>query len=122
MAKFIIFLDRLIYLYLCFIMGACLMSWIPNINPNYPLFNAVFTAAGFYLVPPIFGIGISPALLMVVLALISAGLRKIYNKFFAEKDEPKIVVVTPEELMEKLKEQHDNYVKKEQEENNDDSV
>ena len=121
MAKFIIFLDRLIYLSLCFVMGACLLSWIPNINPDYPLFHAIFTGAGFYLIPPIFGIGISPALVMCVCALISFGLGKIYLKFYAKKDS-QIVVVTPDELIQKLKEQEQEFIKKEQEENNDDSV
>ena len=121
MAKFIIFLDRLIYLYLCFVMCACLMSWIPNINPDYPLFHAIFTTAGFYLIPPVFGLGIAPALVMCVCALVSYGLGKIYQKFFAKKDS-KIVVVTPDELIQKLKEQEQEFIKKEQEENNDDSV
>ena len=121
MAKFIIFLDRLIYLYLCFVMGACLMSWIPNINPDYPLFHFIFLAAGFNLVPPIFGIGLGPALVMAVCAFISFGLGKIYQKFFADKDQ-KIVVVTPDELIQKLKEQEENFIKKENEEKNDDSV
>lgn len=121
MAKFIIFLDRVIYLYLCFIMGACLMSWIPNINPDYPLFKFIFTAAGFYLLPPVLGIGIAPALVMIVCAGISFALGKIYQKFF-NKDEQKILVVTPDELIKKLKEQEENFIKKEQEENKDDSL
>ena len=121
MAKFIIFLDRVIYLYLCFVMGACLMSWIPNINPDYPLFNFIFTAAGFYLIPPVLGIGIAPALVMVICSLISFGLGKIYQKFYAKK-ESQIVVVTPDELIQKLKEQEENFMKKEQEEKNNDGV
>ena len=122
MAKLIIILDRIIYLYLYFVMGACLMSWIPNINPDDPLFHAIFTAAGFYIIPPIFGLGISPALVMLVCAFLSDGLRKLYNKFYAGNEKSKIIVVTPEELMEKLKTQQENYIKKEQEENKDDSV
>ena len=121
MAKFLIFLDRLIYLYLYFVMGACLLSWVPNINPDYPLFHFIFVAAGFSLVPPIFGIGLGPALVMSVCALISFGLGKIYQKFYAKKDQ-KIVVVTPDELIQKLREQEENFIKKEKEEKNDDGV
>ena len=121
MAKFIIFLDRVIYLYLCFIMGACLLSWVPNINPDYPLFSFIFKAAGFYLVPPIFGIGLGPALVMVVCAFVSFALGKIYQKFFAKKEQ-KVVVVTPEELIQKLKEQEENFIKKEKKDKSDDSV
>ena len=40
-------------------------------------------------------------LLMIICALISMGLKKIYDKFYAEK-EPKVVVLTPEEFIEKL--------------------
>ncbi|MDE6138879.1 MAG: YggT family protein [Candidatus Gastranaerophilales bacterium] len=104
MAKFILFLDRLVILYMYFILGACMLSWVPNINPNYPLFYYIFKLAGCYIIPPIMGLGLGPALIMVVCALISMGLRKIYDKFYADK-ESKIVVLTPEELMEKLKKQ-----------------
>jgi hypothetical protein len=62
-----------------------------------------------------------PALVMAVCALISFGLNKIYGKFCV-KNEPQVVVLTPEELIKKLKEQEENFIKKEQEENKDDSV
>jgi len=103
MANFIIFLDRLVNLYLYFVIGACLLSWVPNINPDYPLFNYIFKAAGFYILPPVMGISFAPALVMVVAALVSIGLRKVYLKYYADK-EPKIVVLTQEEFLEKLKE------------------
>ena len=121
MANLIIILDRLILLYMYFIAGACIMSWIPNLNHDYPLFHAIFTAAGFYIIPPFMGLSFSPALVMAVCALISVGLRKIYLKYFVEKDK-KIIVVSPEELIAKLKEQQEDYLKKEQEEKDDDSV
>lgn len=121
MAKFIIILDRIIYLYLCFLMCTCLLSWVPNINPDYPLFDFMFHASGFYLLPPLMGIGLGPALVMLLCAALSFGLGKIYEKFFDKKD-TKIVVVTPEEFIEKLNQQKDEFIKKEQEENNDDSV
>lgn len=104
MAKLILFLDRLINLYLYFVIGACLLSWVPNINPNYPLFNLIFKAAGFYILPPFMGMSFSPALVMVICALISMGLGKIYNKYFAS-NEPEVIVVSPEEFIEKIKEQ-----------------
>ena len=50
---------------------ACFLSLVPNINPDYPLFNFIFKAAGFYIIPTIYGFIISPVLIMISLALIS---------------------------------------------------
>ena len=102
MARFIIFLDRLVNLYIFYVIGACILSWVPNINPDYPLFSYIFKFAGFNLIPPIAGISLAPAVVMVVAALISMGLKTLYLKFFADK-EPKIVVLSPEEFFEKFK-------------------
>ena len=116
MGKLILFLGRLINLYLYFIIGACVLSWIPNINPEYPLFNFIFKIAGAGTLPPVLGFDIGPAVLMAVLALIWAGLEKIYRKYYAPK-EPEIIVITKEELIEKLNEQKQD---DEVEENNGD--
>ena len=116
MGKLILFLGRLINLYLYFIIGACVLSWIPNINPEYPLFNFIFKIAGAGILPPVLGFDIGPAVLMAVLALIWAGLEKIYRKYYAPK-EPEIIVITKEELIEKLNEQKQD---DEVEENNGD--
>ena len=104
MGKLILFLGRLINLYLYFIIGACVLSWIPNINPEYPLFNFIFKMAGAGILPPVLGFDIGPAVLMAALALIWAGLEKIYRKYYAPK-EPEIIVITKDELIEKLNEQ-----------------
>ncbi len=117
MAKFIVFFNRLINLYLYFILGACLLSWVPNINPNYPLFHAIFTAAGFYILPPFMGLSFSPALVMLALGLVSVGLVKIYNKFYAPK-EKEIIVLTPEEFIEKINKE----AEKTKEDSEDDSI
>lgn len=101
MAKFILFLDRLIYFYIYFVIGACLLSWVPNINPDYPLFAYIFKAAGFYLIPPILGFSFSPTVVVLALVIISVGLRKLYDKFFAKK-EPEIIILTKDELINKL--------------------
>jgi len=105
MAKFIIFLDRLVNYYLYFVVMACFLSLVPNINPDYPLFDFIFKAAGFYLIPSFWGIIFSPAVVMICLALISAGLHKIYYKYYA-KDEPQIIVMSPEEFMKKVQEKN----------------
>ena len=105
MARFIIFLDRLVNYYLYFIVMACFLSLVPNINPDYPLFNFIFKAAGFYIIPTIFGFLISPVLIMISLALISSGLHKIYYKYYA-KDEPQIIVMSPEEFIKKVQEEN----------------
>lgn len=104
MANFIILLDRIVNLYLYYVLGACLLSWVPNINPNYPLFNMIFKFAGFYIIPPFYGVSFSPALVMAIAAVISVALRKIYNKYYADKV-PQIIVLTKDELIEKLNEE-----------------
>ncbi|MCM1339365.1 MAG: hypothetical protein NC191_06815 [Muribaculaceae bacterium] len=101
MGKFILFLDRLINLCLCLMVIACLLSLVPNINPDYPLFHYIFTYTGFYLIPPVFGFLISPMLIMMTLVMTSIGLRKIYLKHYASK-ERKIVFMTKEEFMKKF--------------------
>ena len=58
MAKFLIYIIRILNLYLYFVVGACLLSLVPNINPNYPLFHYIFKFAGFYLIPPVFGVSL----------------------------------------------------------------
>ena len=101
MANFILFLNRLINLYLYFIVGACVLSWVPNINPNYPLFHYIFNLA----------------LVMVVCAIIIAGLEKIYSKYYADK-EPKIIVVSPEEFLAKLTQQKEEVKKNDSDNDN----
>lgn len=100
-AKLIIFLDKILNLYLYSIIGACVLSWVPNINPDYPLFHYWFVSAGFYIIPPILGVSFSPVIAMIAAGAMSMGLRKLYDKFY-KKDEPKIVVMTPEEFMQKM--------------------
>lgn len=113
MGNLILFLSRLITLYLYFILGACILSWVPNINPDYPLFHYIFKAAGAGILPPVLGFDLGPAVVMFFGALIITGLNKVYLKFFAPK-EPEIVVLTKEQLIEKLNKQ----IKEEEEKNN----
>ena len=111
MAKFIRFLYRLINYYLYFVVMACFLALVPNINPNYPLFNYIFKIAGFYIIPPIFGLIISPMLVLIISALIMMGLDKIYAKYYAPKD-PKVLVMTPEQFMEQIKKNEQAYINK----------
>ena len=105
MGRVILFLGRLINLYLYFIIGACVLSWIPNVNPEYPLFKMIFKAAGAGVIPPFMGFDIGPAVVMIILALIWTGLEKIYKKYYAPK-EPEVIIISKEELIEKLNEQN----------------
>ena len=114
MGKFILFLDRLVYLYIYFIMGACILSWIPNINPNYPLFNIIFKIAGAGIIPPVLGFDIGPAGIVIILVLISTGLRKLYLRFF-KPEEPEVIVLTKDDF-EKCLDKY-NKMKKEDEDN-----
>lgn len=109
--KFIIFSDRFINLYLYFIVFACILSWVPNINPNYPLFNLIFKISGFYLLPPFMGFTVAPIVIMMVLALLSIGLHKIYKKLFT-LDPSKFIVLTKEDFereLEKFNKMKDDY-------------
>lgn len=101
LGKIIIFTDRLVNLYLYFIICACFLSLVPNINPNYPLFSYIFKFAGFYLIPPVFGFSFSPMAIMIALVLISIGLHKIYNKYFNQEQE--VFVIPAEEFLEQIK-------------------
>lgn len=109
MAKLIRFLYRLVNYYLYFVVMACFLALVPNINPNYPLFNYIFKIAGFYLIPPIFGFIISPMLVMIISALIMMGLGKIYDKYYAPK-EPKVIVMPPEQFIEQVKKNEKDYI------------
>lgn len=82
-----LFLDRVIHLYLYYIVMACFLALVPNLNPNYPLFHYIFKFAGFYLIPPIFGVSFSPMILMIILVLLSMGIRKIYVKLFLKNEQ-----------------------------------
>lgn len=119
MAKFILIIDRLVNLYMYYVGLACLLSWVPNINPDYPLFHFIFMSSGFYLLPPFMGFLFAPVLIMVLCALSSAGLGKLYDKLNKEK-EPRIIIMSPEEFIQKIEQEK---LKKEQtidkDENND---
>ena len=97
---FIIFVNNAVCLYLYFIVGACLLSLVPNINPNYPLFHYIFKIAGFYLIPPVLGFSFSPMLIMITLVLISMGLQKIYVKYFQEEQE--VYIIPAEEIFQQI--------------------
>ncbi len=98
MAKFILFLDRLVNLYLYYVVMACFLSFVPNINYDYPLFHFIFLSAGFYLIPPVFGFIIAPMLILTVCVLISTGLRKIYTKYYLKDVEPSIIVLNKDQF------------------------
>ena len=86
MRVLILFLDRIINLYILFIVMACFLALIPNINPAYPLFHYIFMFAGFYLIPPIFGIVFAPVCMLCICTIISIGLRKLYDKYYNPKN------------------------------------
>jgi len=111
MAKFIRFLYRLVNYYLYFVVMACFLALVPNINPNFPLFNYIFKIAGFYIIPPIFGFIISPMLVLIISAIIMMGLGKIYAKYYAPKEQ-KVIVMTPEQFIEQIKKNEQAYIDK----------
>jgi len=120
--KIVIFMSRLVNLYLYFIVGTCILSLVPNINPNYPLFHYIFKFAGFYLIPPVFGFSFSPMVLMIALVLISMGLQKLYHKYFYV--EPQVFVMSAEEFFDKVNKQDKEFfdnLGKNSDKNNDNS-
>jgi len=121
MAKFILFLDRLINFYLYYVVMACFLSFVPNINYNYPLFHFIFKSAGFYLIPPVFGILIAPMLVMTVCVLISMWLDKIYLKYYAPK-QPHIVVLTKDEFIKKMNDLNEKIKEDKKDDDTNDSV
>lgn len=121
MGKFILYLDRLVNLYLYFIVVACFLAIVPNINMNYPLFHTIFKLAGFYILPPFLGVSFSPMAVMVTLVLISMGLKTLYMKYFA-KDDDSIIVIQSSDLEKTMQELHNLKEEKfkEEKENKDD--
>ena len=114
MAKFVLLVDRIINLYLYFVVIACFLSLVPNINPNYPLFHMIFKLAGFYVFPPIFGVSFSCMIIMMGCAMLSVGLKKLYIKKFLPK-EPKVIVISKDEF----EKQYVNVKEENQEEDSD---
>lgn len=115
-------MSRVINLYMYYVGFACLLSWVPNINPDYPLFHFIFVTTGFYLIPPIFGFVLSPLLIMTVCVLASQWLVKLYLHLTKDK-RPEIIIMSPDEFFKKFEQQ--NQIKKEDntdKEDNNDSI
>ena len=131
MKKFLLISDRIINLYVFYIVMALFLSIVPNINPDYPLFHFIFTSAGFYIKLPFVGVMFSPMLIMICLVLISTRLRKLYIKLY-EKDAPEIIIWTREDfaknlekfnqLKEELKQDNIEEKEKLKEENEDNDI
>ncbi len=119
MNRFILILDRIVNLYMYYVGIACLLSWVPNINPDYPFFHFIFLTSGFYILPPFLGFLFAPILIMTLCALISAGLNKLFLKLNKNK-KPQIIVLSPEEFFAKMEQEKLNEdTNKDKEENND---
>ena len=103
MPALILFLDRVLNLYIMFIVLACFLALIPNINPMYPLFHYIFKFAGFYMIPPVFGISFAPVCMLCICTIISIGLRKVYVKYYNPKDK-EVFYISAEQFMKHLNE------------------
>lgn len=121
MSKFILILDRVVNLYIYYVGLACLLSWVPNINPDYPLFHFIFLSTGFYILPPFLGFIFAPLFIMVLCALISVGLGKLYIKLNKDKV-PHIMIMSPDEFFAKMEQEKAKADKiKDKDDNNDSS-
>lgn len=120
MSRFILIFDRVVNLYMYYVGLACLLSWVPNINPDYPLFHFIFLSTGFYILPPVLGFIFAPLFIMVLCALISAGLGKLYAKLNKDKV-PHIMILSPEEFFEKMEQEKLKSDKIKDKDNNNDS-
>lgn len=116
MTKFILVIDRLVNLYMYYVAMACLLSWVPNINPDYPLFHFIFKSTGFFILKPFLGFIFTPLLLMVLCSLVSMGLQKLYEKLNKDKNKD-ILILSPEEFFSKMEQER---LKQENKENSDD--
>ena len=104
-----------------FLLGVAILSWIPNINPDYPLFHMLFKFSGFYLLPPFMGLALAPALLMVVGAFLIMMLEKIYDRFY-KPEKQQVYFMSSEEFTRRLDEfQKNKELQNKKEEMNDDS-
>lgn len=103
------FTDRILNLYLYYIIVACFLSLVPNINSNYPLFHFIFKSAGFYILKPFFGFSFCPMLLMMGLVLLSLGLRKIYDKYFHIEQE--VYIISAKDFIEKVNNRDMDFLK-----------
>ncbi len=92
--KIIVFTDRVINFYLYYVVMACFLSLVPNINPNYPLFKFIFKSAGFYIIPPVYGFSFTPMVILITIVLISVGLNKILELII--KNEPEVIYISAE--------------------------
>ena len=101
MKKFLLISDRIINLYVFYIVMALFLSIVPSINTDYPLFHFIFVSAGFYIKLPFVGAMFSPMLIMICLVLISSKIRKLYIKLY-EKDAPEIIIWTREDFAKNL--------------------
>lgn len=124
MLRLILILDRIVNLYMYYVGIACLLSWVPNINPNYPLFHFIFVSTGFYILPSFFGFIFAPLFIMVLCALISAGLRKLHIKIIRHRQD-ELLALTPDELVKRLQKEKLLIIKDdntEDKDNNNDSI
>jgi len=77
-------------------------------------------STGFYILPPFWGFVFVPLLIMVLCALISSGLRKLYIKLNKDK-KPQIVILSPEEFFAKMEQEKLKADKNKDKEDNNDS-
>jgi len=83
MKKFISGICNLIDIYIYFVVICCFLTWVPNLNWNFPALKIMFWLAGFHLFANIPVINMFVPLLMI-LVLISV--RKLLYKFIKEED------------------------------------
>ena len=110
MKKFISGICSLIDIYIYFVVICCFLTWIPNLNWNFPALKIMFWLAGFQLFSDIPILNMFVPLLMI-LVLIS--IRKVLYKLIGEEDKFLGYEVNPK------KQNDDNETK--QEDNIDDS-
>ena len=83
MKKFVSLVCNLIDLYIYFVVICCFMTWIPNLNVNFPAIKIMFWLAGFNILSNIPFINMFVPLIMVLLLI---SLRKFLYKLVGEED------------------------------------
>ena len=83
MKKFIETLCFIINIYIYYVVICCFLTWIPNLNMDYPTFKIMFWLAGFNILA---NIPILHSFVPVFLICILIAVRKLLYKSIGEKD------------------------------------
>lgn len=83
MKKVINTICYLIDIYIYFVVICCFMTWIPNLNWDFPAIQIMFWLAGFNILP---NVPVLSSFVPLILILVLISLRKFLYKIAGEQD------------------------------------